>query len=77
MLEKTKKLTTDEVASEYRRHPVTVRMDLNSGALHGRQRTPGGRWLIEEPCAEAWSNGEKCEHMLRVAEPIELRRLSA
>lgn len=77
LLTKTKKLTTDEIAAEYRRHPVTVRMALSSGALHGRQRVPGGRWLIEEPCAEAWSNGDECQHMSNAAEPIELRRMSA
>lgn len=78
MISKPKMLTTEEVAAEYRRHPVTIRMDLKTGALHGRQRVPGGRWLIEETCAEAWSNGDQCEHMAALAkEPIELRRLTA
>lgn len=77
MLNKPDLLTSKEVADRYRKHPVTVRVSLNEGFLHGRQRVPGGRWLIEEPCAEAWSIGEECEHMSHVAEPIELRRMSA
>lgn len=78
MLKKPNLLTSKEVADQYRKHPVTVRISLNEGFLHGRQRVPGGRWLIEEGCAESWSNGEQCEHLAAVApEPIELRRMSA
>ncbi len=62
MLDKPSKLTTNDVAESYRRHPVTVRIALQDGSLHGRQMKPGGRWLIEESCAEAWSSGAKCEH---------------
>lgn len=63
-MQKPKKLTTDEVAVEYRRHPVTVRIALNAGELHGTQRIVGGRWLIDEKCAEAWADGMQCEHMI-------------
>lgn len=77
MLSKSRKLTTEEVANEYRRHPVTVRIDLNAGVLHGRQRVPGGRWLVDEACAEAWSNGDECEHMAASRKPLELRRIPA
>lgn len=77
MLDKPTLLTTNEVAARYRKHPVTVRVSLQEGWLHGRQRVPGGRWLVEEACAEAWSNGEQCAHQEAVNVPIELRRVPA
>ncbi|MFC7430962.1 MULTISPECIES: hypothetical protein [unclassified Agrococcus] len=55
-------LTTLEAAVEQRRHIVTVRKALESGELHGKQRRPGGRWLIERQCLEAWSGGFDCPH---------------
>ena len=74
MLDKPRKLTTQEVADEYRRHPVTIRIALQDGALHGRQSKAGGRWLIDDDCAEAWSKGEKCRHAQSASEPLALRR---
>lgn len=74
MLDKPRMLTVHEVADEYRRHPVTIRIALQSGALHGRQPMVGGKWLIEEPCADAWSQGVECGHAAAMAELIELRR---
>ena len=65
---KPRKLTTQEVADEYRSHIITVRISLNAGKLHGKQRTKGGNWLIEEGCAEAWAGGELCEHKKAEAE---------
>lgn len=77
MLDKPRMLTTQEVADAYRRHPVTVRIALQDGALHGRQMKTGGRWLIEEGCAEAWSLGEKCNHLIEAEKPLELRRMAS
>lgn len=56
------RLTTDEVATATKRHPVTVRRALEGGALHGTQTTKGGRWLVRVSCAEAWIDGQKCAH---------------
>ena len=64
-------LTTDEVAAMFRKHVVTVRLALSDQSLHGIQTKVGGRWLIEEPCAQAWARGEKCEHAASV---VVLRR---
>lgn len=68
---KSRKLTTEEVAKEYRKHVVTVRLALSDQSLHGEQTKPGGRWLIDENCAEAWARGDKCEHHATV---VKLRR---
>lgn len=43
-------------------HPTTVLKKLESGVLHGRQRTPRGRWRIHVDCLDAWIRGEKCGH---------------
>ena len=77
MSERPKKLTVSEVAAEYRRHEVTVRIALQNGALHGSQPMARGKWLIEEACAEAWSNGEKCAHMIAAEAPRLQRAASA
>lgn len=74
MLEKPQMLTTQEVAEVYRKHPVTVRIALQDGALHGRQRVTGGRWLIEAECADSWSRGVLCAHMEEARQPLALRR---
>lgn len=74
MLNKPTLLTVSEVSETYRKHPVTIRVALQDGDLHGRQRTAGGRWLVEAECAEAWSLGNECEHMSAASEPIQLRR---
>lgn len=54
--------TTGEAAKISRRHIVTIRLDLEDGTLHGFQRVPGGRWVISEPCLEAYMQGSNCEH---------------
>lgn len=64
------RLTVAEVAAVARRHPVTVRVALESGELHGTQRAKNCRWLIREDCAEAWIDGEKCEHQRGNVTPI-------
>ena len=68
------RLTVAEVAEAFRRHPVTVRKALEGGALHGAQARTGGRWLIQEACAEAWIAGEKCVH--RSGKVVPIRRAS-
>ncbi len=55
-------LTPAEAATLARRHVVTIRRDLASGALHGSQHVARGRWLIAEPCLEAYTRGERCAH---------------
>lgn len=55
-------MTVDEAAAFSRRHPVTVRQALNKRQLHGSQRVPGARWLIQMECLEAWMSGENCPH---------------
>lgn len=57
-----KNLTTNEVAAEYRRSEYTVRLALRDQSLHGEKPRGSNRWLIKPECAEAWSNGEQCEH---------------
>ncbi len=57
------RLTVAEVAAATRRHPVTVRRALEGGELHGSQPTKGGRWTVRAECAEAWADGERCEHL--------------
>lgn len=56
------RLTVPEVAAASRRHLVTVRRDLESGALHGTQKTKGGRWLVRTECLDAFLDGAPCEH---------------
>lgn len=68
---KSPKLTTEEVAARYRKHPVTVRLALSDQSLHGSQTKFGGRWIIDEACADAWARGEKCEHHQTI---VQLRR---
>jgi hypothetical protein len=62
----TVRLTAPEVAALARRHPVTVRLALEDGSLHGTQRVKGGRWSVREDCAEAWADGLRCEHQKAV-----------
>ncbi len=72
----TRRLTPAEVAGgEFRCHPVTVRNALAGGELHGSQRVKGGRWTVEEACAEAWVSGRPCEH--QVADVVELKSVAA
>jgi len=76
MLDKPQMLTVQEVADTYRKHPVTVRIALQDGALHGRQRMTGGRWLVEAECADAWSRGVVCSHVAESREPLKLHRVA-
>lgn len=76
-MDKPQMFTVNEVAETYRKHPVTVRIALQDGALHGRQSVKGGRWLVQDECADAWSQGSKCPHMISARKPISLDRLSA
>lgn len=64
------RLTVAEVAAATRRHPVTVRLALEGGELHGTQTMKGGRWSIREDCAEAWADSVKCEHQAGNVTPI-------
>lgn len=57
-----RKMTVRDVADRYQRHEVTVRIALNDGSLHGSQKRPGTTWRIDEECAKAWNEGEKCPH---------------
>lgn len=59
-----------------RKHEVTIRIALGSGALHGGQGVSGGHWRIEPDCVRAYLSGEKCEHK-RSSKPIRLPRRSA
>lgn len=43
-------------------HPQTILKALQSGALHGGQRRPNGRWSIRRECLDAWLDGQPCEH---------------
>ena len=63
---KSRKLTTEEVAEQFRKHVVTVRLALSDQSLHGSQTKVGGRWLVDEDCANAWSRGEKCAHRIGI-----------
>ena len=58
-------LTTAETAARFGKHVVTVRLALSDQSLHGSQTKVGGRWLVDEDCAEAWARGEKCDHRTR------------
>jgi len=66
------RLTPAEVADATRRHPVTVRRALEAGELHGSQASKGGRWTVQEECAEAWADQRPCAH--QAANVVELRR---
>jgi len=74
---KSPKLTTEEVAERHRKHVVTVRLALSDQSLHGSQTKVGGRWLVEEDCAEAWGRGEKCQHRRGVVNLTDHGRVAA
>jgi hypothetical protein len=57
------RLTINEVAAKYNRHPETVRLAARSGELAGSQPKPRGRWVITEADAEAWINGDTAEQI--------------
>ncbi len=57
------RLTVKEAALAARRHPKTIQKALESGELHGSQRAPRHKWLIQTACLDAWIEGALCEHM--------------
>lgn len=58
----TRRLTVNDAATAGSRHPVTIRRALEAGELHGKQRTKGGRWLIQPECLDAWIDQTPCPH---------------
>ncbi|MBC9943788.1 hypothetical protein ICL81_04510 [Leucobacter sp. cx-328] len=56
-------LDVAQVAERTLRHPVTVRIALDSGALHGMFSDTDG-WIVEWECAEAWNAGLVCNDRL-------------
>lgn len=59
-----------EQAAEYAdRHRDTIRRACEAGALHGGQRTKGGRWSIRRECLDAWLDGDQCAHQLADSVP--------
>jgi hypothetical protein len=63
------RLNVAQVAATSQRHPVTVRLDLEAGKLHGSQSVKGGRWLVRVECLDAFLDGVKCEHQAAAAKP--------
>ncbi len=57
------RLTVKEAALAARRHPKTIQKALESGELHGSQRAPRHKWLIQVACLDAWIEGTVCGHM--------------
>lgn len=66
-------LTTKQASDRAQRHPVTVRMALISGDLHGSQPSAGGHWRIQSACVDAWVMGTLCEHRSNVTQIQRLR----
>lgn len=58
----TKYLTVNEVAEVTRKHPVTIRLALEGGELHGSQRKRGGRWVVNADCIQPYLDHRPCEH---------------
>jgi excisionase family DNA binding protein len=58
-------LNVKQAAERAGNHPQTVRKALESGQLHGSQRTTGGRWRIHVDCLDAWCASELCAHQRR------------
>ena len=56
-------MSVEGVARAHRKRVVTVRLALSDQSLRGEQTKFGGRWIIDEACADAWARGEKCEHV--------------
>ena len=55
-------LSVSDAGQATHRHPVTIRLALQSGELHGTQSQKGGRWLIRRTCLVAWAEHDPCEH---------------
>lgn len=60
-------LSVKEAADEAGLHPETIAEALRRGELHGGQRVKGGTWRIRPSCLEAWTYGDKCEHLSTIA----------
>lgn len=59
-------LDLDGVEGRTQRRPVTIRVALQDGSLHGTQDFLGGGWSVEAECADSWTAGLLCRH--RVSE---------
>lgn len=55
-------LTVKQSAERLGYSTKTVYDAVQSGELHGLQRTKHTKWLIRPECLDAWVAGEKCEH---------------
>jgi hypothetical protein len=66
-------LNVAETAAVARKHPVTIRLALEGGTLHGTQQKVGGRWAIDAACAEAYIEGRPCEHRAAKAKITPIR----
>lgn len=56
------RFSTSQAADYASCHRDTILKALESGALHGGQRTKNGRWSIRLTCLESWLDGQQCEH---------------
>lgn len=57
------KLNAEQAAEYAHAHVDTIRRFAALGTLHGSQRkSPGGKWLFDRECLDAWLAGEKCQH---------------
>lgn len=54
-------LDLEGVGARTQRHPVTIRVALEGGTLHGSQDLRGA-WSVEAGCADAWAAGLLCGH---------------
>lgn len=54
-------LDLEGVGARTQRHPVTIRVALESGTLHGSQDLRCA-WSVEAGCADAWAAGLLCGH---------------
>lgn len=56
------RMNTEQAADHAGCHPATILKAAESGALHGGQRVPKGRWSFRTECVDAWLDGVDCEH---------------
>ena len=67
-------LSVMEAALYVGKHPETVRRALRSGEMHGSQRgQKGNTWTVRPECADAWLDGDPCEHQDADRRPISLQ----
>jgi excisionase family DNA binding protein len=57
MTEPVQWITPREAAQQARLSAYTIYVALESGELHGHQRTRGGRWQINPAAVDAWIRG--------------------